>query len=168
MTGYRVAILTVSDRASRGEAEDRSGPALEAVVRTLIPVTHMQRDLVPDEISAIRDALGRWSSNAPPMDLILTTGGTGLSPRDVTPEAALPLFDKPAPNLMELARLRCLQKTPSAYLSRGVAGVIGRSLVLTLPGSPRGAGETIEALGDILLHALDTVGDEGDRHHAPR
>ena len=85
------------------------------------------------------------------------TGGTGLAPRDVTPEAARLVLEREHPGLMELARLRCLEKSPKAYLSRGIAGTIGRTLILTLPGSPRGAVENLEAILDVLPHAIDTL-----------
>lgn len=161
---FRVAVLTISDRAGRGESDDRSGPALAEFVRDHLGSVQDAR-IVPDEIEDIRRAILDWCRHDHPMDLVLSTGGTGLAPRDRTPEAVSAMFDKPAPNLMELARLRCLEKTPLTFLSRGVAGVIGRTLVLTLPGSPRGAIETLEALLDILPHAIDTALGEGERYH---
>ncbi len=165
---YRIAVLTISDRASTGEAEDRSGPALEQLIAREALGTVVESAIIPDEIDAIRTFIERCTAGDRPVDLILTTGGTGLAPRDVTPEAVAPLFDKPAPNLMELARQRCLEKTPLTYLSRGVAGVVGRTLVLTLPGSPKGAVEHAEAILDILPHAIDTAIGVGERHHRPR
>lgn len=162
--GFRVGVLTISDRSSRGESVDRSGPALAEVVERHLGSV-VRAGIVADEIEDIRRALREWCLGAGAMDLVLTTGGTGLAPRDRTPEAVSAMFDKAAPNLMELARLRCLEKTSLTYLSRGVAGVIGRTLVLTLPGSPRGAVETLEAIMDILPHAIDTALGEGERYH---
>ena len=160
---YRVAVLTVSDRCSRGEGEDRSGPALVEMIRAGLSVDSVDIALVPDEVERIRDELRMWAGDS--IDLILTTGGTGLSPRDVTPEAAEALFDKHVPGFMEEVRRHGLTYTPDAILSRGVCGVIGRSLVLTLPGSVKGATQSLEALIPILAHALDTISGEGDAHH---
>ncbi len=160
---YRVAVLTVSDRCSRGEGEDRSGPALVEMIRAGLSVDSVDMALVPDEVERIRDELRMWAGDS--IDLILTTGGTGLSPRDVTPEAAEALFDKHVPGFMEEVRRHGLTYTPDAILSRGVCGVIGRSLVLTLPGSVKGATQSLEALIPILAHALDTISGEGDAHH---
>lgn len=153
----RVAVLTISDRRSRGEAEDVSGPALAAVCRDGLQATIIETGLVADETTEIADTLRDWAAETRQIDLILTTGGTGLGPRDVTPEAAMSVFQRPHPALMELARARCLAKTPRCYLSRGVAGVINRTLVVTLPGSVRGATETLEALLDVLPHAVQMV-----------
>lgn len=162
---YRVAILTISDRAARGQATDASGPALAKLIEREALGDVCAAEIVPDEVTDIRAFIERWSQGDASAQLILTTGGTGLAPRDLTPEAVAPLFTKPAPNLMELIRLRCLEKTPLTYLSRGVAGVVGRTLVLTLPGSPKGAVEQLGAILDILPHAIDTALGEGERHH---
>ncbi len=162
---YRVAILTISDRAARGKATDESGPALVKLIERHALGEVCAAEIVPDEVTDIRAFVERWSQGDAPAQLIVTTGGTGLAPRDVTPEAVAPLFTKPAPNLMELVRLRCLEKTPLTYLSRGVAGVVGRTLVLTLPGSPKGAVEQLEAILDLLPHAIDTAVGDGERHH---
>ena len=165
----RAAVLTVSDRCSRGEREDRSGPALAAMVRERLGGEVVATRCVPDDADLIAAALAEWSRadlcapDARPIDLILSTGGTGLAPRDVTPEAAKRVIEREHAGLMELARVRCYAKTPKTYLSRGVAGVAGRTLILTLPGSPRGATENLEALLDILPHAIETLrGDVKD------
>ena len=160
---YRVAVLTVSDRCSRGVYEDRSGPALVDMVKKELPAESVLTAIVPDEIEQIQTRLRLWADDG--IDLILTTGGTGLSPRDVTPEAAEVLFDKHVPGFMEEVRRHGLTYTPDAILSRGMCGVIGRSLVLTLPGSVKGATQSLEALAPILPHALDTISGEGDAHH---
>jgi molybdenum cofactor synthesis domain-containing protein len=114
---------------------------------------------LPDEAHALAACFAAWGRGGG-IDLILSTGGTGLAPRDVTPEAAARVIERPHPALMELARLRCMAKTPRTFLSRGVAGTVGSALLLTLPGSPRGATEMLEALLDILPHAVETLRGE--------
>jgi molybdenum cofactor synthesis domain-containing protein len=156
----RAAILTVSDRCSRAEAEDTSGPALASRCRDGLGAEIVAKACVPDDADAIAATLEEWSRVEPPIDLILTTGGTGLAPRDITPEAAARVIDRPHPALLELARLRCYEKTPRTFLSRGVAGVARRSLIITLPGSVRGATENLEAILDILPHAIETLRGE--------
>jgi cyclic pyranopterin phosphate synthase len=156
-----VCVLTVSDRVSRGERPDEGGPAVAAWTTRHL-AAKLQTATVPDEADRIRDAITKWLLADPA--LIFTTGGTGLSPRDVTPEAVAPLLDRPHPQLLDLARQRLLATVPKAALSRGVAGVSGRTLVLTLPGSPRGAVETLDALADVLPHALKVLRDEDDPH----
>lgn len=156
----RAAVLTVSDRCSRGQTVDTSGPALKAICTDRLGAQVVASACVPDEPDQIERALREWVAHRPAIDLIVTTGGTGLSPRDHTPEAAMRVIERPHAGLMELARLRCLEKTPRAYLSRGVAGTAGRSLILTLPGSRRGSTEMLEALLDILPHAIATLRGE--------
>ncbi|MGE3106910.1 MAG: molybdenum cofactor biosynthesis protein B [Phycisphaerales bacterium] len=162
----RAAVLTVSDRCSRGETTDTSGPALVAILQQRLGAAVVATACLPDEIDLLEHQFRLWSDpsrHPETIDLILSTGGTGLAPRDVTPEAALRVIHRRHDGLMELARMRCLAKTPRAYLSRGVAGVAGRSLIITLPGSPRGAAENLEALLDLLPHAIDTLrGDVQD------
>jgi molybdenum cofactor synthesis domain-containing protein len=162
----RAAVLTISDRCSRGESEDRSGPAVAALCRERLDADVVETAVVPDKASRIARKVGAWSQPARRIDLALTTGGTGLAPRDITPEALSPLIERHHPALLELARLRCLPKTPLAFLSRGVAGAIGRTLVITLPGSPRGATEMLDAICDILPHAIDILRGEGSDAHA--
>jgi molybdenum cofactor synthesis domain-containing protein len=159
-----VAVLTVSDRCSRGEAVDTSGPALAAMAVERLGWKIAARGCVPDEVKAIGKQLTVWTTTPSHPDLILTTGGTGLASRDVTPEATTAVLHRPHSALMELARLRCLQKTPRAYLSRGVAGTIGRTLIINLPGSQRGATEMFEALLDVLPHAIAMLRDEPADH----
>lgn len=160
----RAGVLTISDRCSRGEAVDTSGPALCELVRARLGGEVVATRCVPDEEDEIAACLAEWSgreaSGGARMDLVLSTGGTGLAPRDRTPEAARRVLEREHPGLMELARARCLAKTARTYLSRGVAGTIGRTLVLTLPGSRRGATEMLEALLDILPHAIETLRGE--------
>ena len=159
-----VAILTVSDRCSRGETKDTSGPALAELVQQLFPCQIVATACVPDEIEQIRGQLRAWSAQAAPPDLLLTTGGTGLAPRDITPEATAGILDRRHPGLLELARLRCYAKTPRAFLSRGEAGVLNRSLVINLPGSRRAATEYLQALADVLPHAIATMRGDAPDH----
>lgn len=120
-------------------------------------------DTVSDDPDAIANQLVAWSHPDQKIDLILTTGGTGLAPRDNTPEAARRVIEREHPGLLELARRRCYEKTPKTYLSRGISGTRNRTLIITLPGSPRGAGEMLEALLDVLPHAVETLrGDVTD------
>ena len=156
----RAAVLTVSDRCSRGLATDTSGPALAEMLRTRLGAEVVESRCLPDEEEQLAACFVSWSSPDRGIDLILSTGGTGLAPRDVTPEAARSVFEREHPGLMELARLRCLVKTPRTFLSRGVAGTIGKTLILTLPGSLKGSTENLEALLDILPHAVETLRGE--------
>jgi molybdopterin adenylyltransferase len=148
------AVLTISDRCSRGAARDTSGPALERMLTERLAAQITARACVPDEIREISAHLSNWATQSPRPDLILTTGGTGLGPRDVTPEATDAVLERRHPALLELARLRCLAHTPLAYLSRGSAGTCGQSLIINLPGSKRGCTQVLEALLDILPHAV--------------
>lgn len=160
----RAAVLTVSDRCSRGETTDTSGPALCAMLRGRVNAEIVATRCLPDEREQLAACFVEWSKTddrgGAVIDLILSTGGTGLAPRDVTPEAARRVFEREHSGLMELARLRCMCKTPRTFLSRGVAGTIGRTLILTLPGSLRGSTEILEALLDILPHAVETLRGE--------
>jgi molybdopterin adenylyltransferase len=148
----RAAILTVSDKGSRGQRVDQSGPALSQWL-TGHGVEVACTDLVADERPLISSVLRKWSdSNA--ADLILTTGGTGLSPRDVTPEATLQVLDRVVPGFSEAMRAASLAKTPYAMLSRAVCGIRNRALILNLPGSPAGAIENLEAIWPAVPHAV--------------
>jgi molybdenum cofactor synthesis domain-containing protein len=162
----RAGVLTVSDRCSKGITTDTSGPALCEMLRTKLGAQIVHTRLLPDEADQLAACFVEWSKPGAPaerIDLILSTGGTGLAPRDVTPEAAARVIQRPHAGLMELARLRCYTKTPRTYLSRGIAGTINQTLLITLPGSPRGATEMLEALLDILPHAIETLrGDVKD------
>ena len=159
----RVAVLTVSDRCSRGQTQDTTGPALANMACEQLHAQIVATDCVPDEIDTISNRLRTWANDAPKPDLLLTTGGTGLAPRDVTPEATAAVLDRRHEGLLELARLRCYDKTPRTYLSRGEAGTLGQTLIINLPGSQRGATEMLQALLDILPHAIETLrGDVRD------
>jgi len=148
----RVAILTVSDRSARGERPDGSGPALAEAVRQANG-TVVSLEVVPDERSLIEAALRRLVDSGQ-VDVILTTGGTGIGPRDVTPEASLTLIERRLPGMAEAMRARSLQVTPHAMLSRAEAGVARSVLIVNLPGSPRGAVQCFEAVAPALPHAI--------------
>ncbi len=161
---FSVAILTVSDRCARRATIDTAGPALADLVRHELPADIVATACVPDERSQIADQLRRWALDSPRPDLILTTGGTGLSPRDVTPEATRDVLERLHAGLHELMRLRCYPQTPRAFLSRGEAGTLGRTLIVNLPGSPRGSAEFLRAVLDILPHALEAL--RGEEQHS--
>ncbi len=148
----RAAILTVSDKGSRGERSDQSGAALAAALATR-DVEVVATALVADEQPLIASALRKWADTHA-ADLILTTGGTGLSPRDVTPEATMQVLDRVVPGFSEAMRASSLAKTPFAMLSRAVCGVRRRTLILNLPGSPAGAIENLEAVWPAVPHAI--------------
>ena len=150
----RVGILTVSDSSSRGERPDTSGPAVrEMIVGVGGEVT--QAAVVPDTIDNIADTLRVWCEAG--IDLILTTGGTGFSARDVTPEATLEVADRLAPGIAEAMRAAGTQHTPMAMLSRAVAVLRGPTLIINLPGSEKGARESLEAVLPVLPHAVDLL-----------
>lgn len=148
----RVGVVTVSDRASRGVYPDRSGPAALAFVGERWPEAELHHRLVPDEEEAIREAL--LALLAEGCHLILLTGGTGPTPRDRTPEAVLPLLDKVFPGFGEAMRLASLRETPTAILSRALAGSRGNALILLLPGNPRAVRTCLEAVWDAVPVAL--------------
>lgn len=158
----RAAVVTVSDRAHRGEREDASGPelkrALQAAGYQVVSLT-----VVPDERAEIEMELMRLADEER-VPLVLTTGGTGFAPRDVTPEATRSVIEREAPGLPELARAATLPRTRFAVLSRGVAGIRGRSLLVNLPGSPKGAVETFEAIAPVLPHALEVLTRDTGEH----
>ena len=151
---FDVGVLTVSDKGSRGERVDESGKVIQQCLASL-GVQNTKYGVVPDERESISDRLREWSDEG--LDLILTTGGTGLAPRDVTPEATLDIVDRVAPGFAEAMRAQSLKITPLAMLSRGVAGIRRRTLIINLPGSPKAVKECLEAILPALPHAMETV-----------
>jgi molybdopterin adenylyltransferase len=166
MTGERtqpVAVaLTISDSCARGEREDRSGPALVAALEAW-GARVLAAEVLPDERDLVAGRLRHWA-DAGGVDVIATTGGTGFAVRDVTPEATRDVVEREAPGLAELMRLRSLEKTPMAALSRAVCGIRGRTIVVNLPGSPKGAVECFEAIRTPLAHAVELLAGV-TRHH---
>jgi molybdopterin adenylyltransferase len=153
------AILTVSDRSAAGSREDLSGPALAKAVENA-GWKVVEQGLVPDDFTQIADLLKRWSDSGK-IEVILTSGGTGFSARDITPEATLEVIDRLAPGLAEAMRAGSLAVTPHAMLSRAVAGIRKRCLIINLPGSPKGALETFHIVQPALPHAVQLLQDEG-------
>ncbi len=160
----RAAVLTVSDKGYRGERVDASGPLLAERLGQIATV--VEQALVPDEPEMISATLRRLAAAA---DLVISTGGTGLAPRDRTPEATLAVLDRLVPGIPELLRAEGARKTPTATLSRGVAGQIGKTLVINLPGSTRAVDEGMDTLLPILPHAIQMAQgvDLEHNHHGP-
>lgn len=154
-------VITISDKGFRGEREDLSGLEIVNALEGLgIKVNHTK--IIPDETELIRLALLDYADNKQ-LDLILTTGGTGVSPRDVTPDATLQVIDKEVPGMAEAMRRESAAITPHAMISRAVAGIRGRSLIINLPGSPRGVRENLAVVLPALRHAVEKIkGDESD------
>lgn len=148
-----VAVLTLSDKGSKGKREDTSGPAISKLVKK-IKGKVVSYEILPDEKALIKEKL---LSLCDKVDLILTTGGTGLSPRDVTPEATLEVITREIPGIAEAMRFKSLKKTPCAMISRAVAGVRGRTLIINLPGSLKGAKENLEVILPALPHAVEKI-----------
>ena len=161
-----VAILTVSDRCSRGERADASGPAIRELVAEQMGGTVVREGIVPDERDQIAGTLRQWAGE---VDVILTTGGTGFAPRDVTPEATLDVIERRAPGLEEAMRADSLRKTPHAMLSRAAAGIRGRCIIVNLPGSPKAVRENLAAILPALPHGVRLLKDQAaESEHAFR
>ncbi len=163
MTGqssFKIGVLTLSDKGSRGEREDVSGQVVREMVAGLGEVVCYE--VIPDEVEGIVETLVEWADEKR-LDLILTTGGTGLSPRDVTPAATARVIDWQIPGMAEAMRSTSMQKTPHAMLSRALAGVRGTTMIINLPGSPRGVRENLEVVLPALEHGLRKLqGDPAD------
>lgn len=163
--GIRVGILTVSDRGSRGEYRDLSGPAIRDRVVQALGAEVEVVSIVPDEQEVIAATLRSWADEAA-LDLVLTTGGTGFAPRDVTPEATRAVIDREAPGLAEAMRAASLRITPHAMLSRAVAGIRGTTLIVNLPGSLKAVLENLETILPALPHAVELLqGRKGADEH---
>ena len=163
----RIGILTVSDRSARGERPDLSGPALvQAVTERLGGAEVVIAEVVSDERAAISAWLVRAADELR-LDLVLTTGGTGFAPRDITPEATRAVLERDAPGLVEAMRAASLRVTPHAMLSRAVAGIRDRTLIVNLPGSPKGAVENLGTILPVLPHAIELLREEpkAEKHH---
>lgn len=154
----RFGILTLSDRSARGERADSSGPALARHIQAE-GWSIAKQSVLPDEESAIREVLVNWADSAE-LDVILTTGGTGFSPRDVTPEATRAVIEREAPGLSEAMRAASLKITPHAMLSRIVTGIRKKTLIINLPGSPKGAVENLQVVLPVLEHAVQLLQDD--------
>lgn len=157
----RTAVITLSDKGSRGEREDESGRIIREMVAGINAVVD-QYELLPDEKDLIVAALKRLSSSGM-IELIITTGGTGVGPRDVTPEATLAVIDRELPGVAEAMRAESLKKTPHAMISRAVAGIAGCTLIVNLPGSPRAVRENLGAILPAIPHIIEKMkGDPAD------
>jgi molybdenum cofactor synthesis domain-containing protein len=150
-----IGILTVSDRGAQGAYEDRSGPLIAAILTSATAWTVSRQAIVPDERPEIERILIDWCDEG--VNLILTTGGTGFAPRDVTPEATKAVIEREAPGIAEGLRAESVKVTRHAMLSRGVAGIRGRTLIINLPGSPKAVEENLDTLLPILPHALQLL-----------
>lgn len=155
---YRIGVITASDKAFRGEREDKSGLLIRELLAPLGTVEEYR--VLPDDREAIKAALLQMADELG-LDLVLTTGGTGLGPRDVTPDATREVMDREVPGLAEAMRAKGLEQTPHAMLSRALAGTRGRTLIVNLPGSPRGVRESLEVLLPAMPHALEVLQGRG-------
>jgi len=152
---FTVGILTISDKGSRGERQDKSGEAIREILPS-IDARIVNYDIVPDEKELIIEKLVKWVDEDN-LDVLITTGGTGLTPRDVTPEATLAVVDRMVPGFAEAMRAESLKKTPMAMLSRAVVGIRGKCLIINLPGSPKAVRECLEVVLPALPHAVETL-----------
>jgi molybdenum cofactor synthesis domain-containing protein len=158
----RFGILTASDRSARGERPDTSGPALAELLQSLGWSVSRQA-LLPDDLQALADLMVEWCESGQ-VDVLLVTGGTGFGPRDVTPEATRAVIEREAPGLAEAMRAASLKVTPFAMLSRSAAGIRGRTLIINLPGSPKGAIENLQAVLPVLEHAVSLLREQDAGH----
>lgn len=158
MEPVRFGILTVSDRSARGERPDTSGPALAQAV-TGLGWQVCRQAVLPDELTLLEAALVEWADSGE-LDVILTTGGTGFSPHDITPEATQAVITRSAPGLAETMRQVSLKITPHAMLSRAIAGMRGRTLIINLPGSPKAALENLTVVAPVLPHAVQLLHED--------
>lgn len=159
---FSLGILTISDKASGGQRHDASGQVIRDILSSLESQL-VKYEVAPDEVDLITSKLADWADEGS-MDVILTTGGTGLSQRDVTPEATLSIVDKVVPGFAEAMRAKTFSKTPMAMLSRATAGVRGKSLIINLPGSPKAVRECLEVILPAIPHAVEIIKGEITEH----
>jgi molybdopterin adenylyltransferase len=160
-TMFTAGILTISDKGSRGNRQDKSGEAIRQILSTM-DARIANYDIVPDEKELIVKKLVKWADEDN-LDVVITTGGTGLTPRDVTPEATLAVVDRIVPGFAEAMRAESLKKTPHAMLSRAVVGTRGQCLIVNLPGSPKAVRECLQVILPALPHAVETLkGEAGE------
>jgi molybdopterin adenylyltransferase len=157
-----IGILTISDKGSRGQRRDKSGAAIREAISPLESAV-VKYEIVPDEADILAAKLADWADGGD-LDVIFTTGGTGLGRRDVTPEATLSVLDKEVPGFAEAMRLKSLEKTPTAVLSRAVAGLRGGCLIINLPGSPKAVQECLEIILPAIPHAVEIIRGEVTEH----
>jgi molybdenum cofactor synthesis domain-containing protein len=162
---FTVGVLTISDKGSRGERQDRSGEVIREVLSGA-DVSIVNCDMVPDEKGLIVEKLVKWADDDN-LDVVITTGGTGLTPRDVTPEATLAVVDRIVPGFAEAMRAESLKKTPHAMLTRAVAGTRGKCLIINLPGGPKAVRECLEVVLPALPHAVETLKGQSGECGAP-
>ena len=160
---FNLGILTISDKGWQGQRYDESGKVIR---ETLLDSRVVKYEVVPDEADVIAGKLAEWADGGS-VDVILTSGGTGLGPRDVTPEATLSVVDKVVPGFAEAMRAKTFEATPFAILSRAVAGVRGKCLIINLPGSPKAVRECLEVILPVIPHAMEIIKGEVTEHIAP-
>ena len=162
---FNLGILTISDKGWRGQREDKSGKVIRDSL-SLLDSRVLKYEVIPDEVDIIANKLTQWADEGE-VDIILTTGGTGLGPRDVTPEATLSVVDRVVPGFAEAMRAETFPKTPFAILSRAVAGVRGKCLIINLPGSPKAVRECLEIVLPVIPHAVEILKGEVTEHAVP-
>lgn len=153
---YKTGILTLSDLGAKGQRQDKSGPQIETLLRPTGLYDIVEGQILPDEIELIKTTLISWCDEKK-LDLILTTGGTGFSPRDITPEATMAVCERMTPGISEAMRIHSLNVTPKAMLSRSTSGIRGKTLIINLPGSPKAVKENLEAIIPALDHGLEML-----------
>ncbi|MBN1160456.1 MAG: molybdopterin adenylyltransferase [Dehalococcoidales bacterium] len=159
---FKTGVLTISDKGSKGQREDKSGPVIRESV-AMMNGRVVKYEIVPDNKETIAAKLCDWADGGE-LDIVLTTGGTGLAERDITPEATLSVVDREVPGIAEAMRIKSLDKTPTAMLSRAVAGQRGRCLIINLPGSPKAVKECLEVIMPALPHAVEIIRGEVTEH----